>query len=57
MRAVKTRQAVNLQSRRVEGKRVNLCTRCLKTMARKPGAVKIANRKVRLAKRRTKQSA
>ncbi len=56
-RAVKSRQAVNLQSRRLEGKRVNICTRCLKTMAKKPQAVKIGNREVRLAKRRTKQSA
>ncbi len=56
-RAVKSRQKVNLQSRRIDGKRVKICARCLKTMARKPHAVSITARDVRLPKRRTKQSA
>jgi ribosomal protein L28 len=55
--AVKSRQKINLQSRRINGKRVNICVRCLKTMARKPHAVKIETRHTRLPKRRTKQSA
>lgn len=54
---VKSRQKVNLQSRRVDGAKVKLCTRCLKTMAHKPNAVKISNRTVRLPERRTKQTA
>jgi len=57
MRAVKTRQKVNLQSRRLNGVRTKLCTRCLKQMVRKPGSVKIVDRTVRLAKRKTKQTA
>lgn len=55
--AVKSRQKVNLQSCCVDGQKVNLCTRCMKTMANKPGSVKVVNRKVRLAKRKNKQTA
>jgi ribosomal protein L28 len=55
--AVKSRQKVNLQTRRVDGKKVSLCTRCMKTMASKPDSVKIVKREVRLAKRKNKQVA
>ncbi|MFA6131871.1 MAG: L28 family ribosomal protein [Patescibacteria group bacterium] len=55
--AVKSKQQVNLQTAKIDGKRVSICTRCMKTMAKKPGLIKITPRKVRLAGRKTKQSA
>jgi len=55
--AVKSRQKVNLQSCHVDGKKASICTRCMKTMASKPGVVKIVKRTVRLANRKTKQTA
>ncbi|MFH1089323.1 MAG: hypothetical protein V1716_02785 [Candidatus Uhrbacteria bacterium] len=55
--AVKSQQNVNLQSRKVDGCKVKLCTSCIKTMANKPGVVKIVKRTVRLAGRKTKQTA
>lgn len=55
--AVKSRQQINLQSRKIDGKRVSICTRCMKTMNKKPGLIKITPRKIRLAKRKTKQTA
>ncbi|HLD18028.1 MAG TPA: hypothetical protein VJB99_03050 [Patescibacteria group bacterium] len=57
MCAVKTRQKVNLQSRRLDGKRVLLCTRCLRTQTKSPGTITVTARTVRLPKRRTKQTA
>ncbi|HBO99974.1 TPA: hypothetical protein DD617_02180 [Candidatus Uhrbacteria bacterium] len=55
--AVKSRQKVNLQKRKIEGGSVLLCTRCIKTLASKPEGIILSDRKVRLAKRRTKQTA
>jgi ribosomal protein L28 len=55
--AVKSRQKVNLQPCKVNGKKANLCTRCMKTMAKKPDLIKITPRKVRLAGRKNKQRA
>jgi ribosomal protein L28 len=55
--AVKSRQKVNLQTVKIDGQRVCICTRCKKTMNKKPAAVKISARKVRLAGRITKQVA
>ncbi|MBI4598718.1 50S ribosomal protein L28 [Candidatus Uhrbacteria bacterium] len=57
MRATKSTQRVNLQRRSIDGKRVKICTRCLKTRSTKPEAVSIGTRTVRLPKRRTKQRA
>lgn len=55
--AVRSRQKVNLQTAKIDGCRASICTRCMKTAAKKPGAVKIILRKVRLAGRKTKQVA
>ena len=33
--ATKAKQNVNLQSKVVDGKRVNICTRCLRTLSKK----------------------
>jgi len=55
--AVKSRQKVNLQTSRIDGCKVSICTRCMKTAIKKPGSVKVVARKVRLAGRKTKQSA
>lgn len=33
--ATKTKQNVNLQSKVIDGKRVNICTRCLRTLTKK----------------------
>lgn len=54
--AVKSKQKVNLQTGRIDGCKVDICTRCMKTAAKKPGSVKIVKRPVRLAKRKNKQS-
>lgn len=54
--AVKSQQKVNLQTTKIDGCRVSICTRCMKTMAKKPGSVKITPRKVRLAGRKNKQT-
>jgi len=54
--AVKSQQKVNLQTKKIDGKRVRICTKCMKTLVSKPGVVKIVNPKIRLAKRKTKQS-
>lgn len=57
MVAVKSRQHVNLQARTVDGQRVKLCTRCLRTMAAKPASVTVKAAPKRLTQRRTKQKA
>jgi len=55
--AVKSKQNVNLQTSKIDGKKVSICTRCMKTMVKKPGSVKIVKRTVRLAGRKNKQKA
>lgn len=55
--AVKSRQKINLQTSQIDGRKVSICTRCMKTAVKKPGSVKIVKRNVRLAKRKNKQTA
>ncbi|KKT67973.1 MAG: hypothetical protein UX09_C0001G0003 [Candidatus Uhrbacteria bacterium GW2011_GWE2_45_35] len=55
--AVKSRQKVNLQIKKVDGKRVKICTSCMRTLVTKPQSFKITKRKIKLANRKTKQKA
>ncbi|MBU1131637.1 50S ribosomal protein L28 [Patescibacteria group bacterium] len=32
--ATKTRQLINLQSKKIDGKRISICTKCIKTMSK-----------------------
>lgn len=38
--ATKRRLYINLQSKKIDGRRTKICTRCLKTLAKKQMAVK-----------------
>lgn len=57
MVATKTRKAVNIQGRRIDGVRVKICTNCLKTLAKNPLKVTIKSEPVRQVKRRSKRVA
>lgn len=57
MLAVKTRQKVNLQTRRINGKRIRICARCVKNQNKNPEKTALLKHTsvLRLTKRRTKR--
>ena len=57
MVAKKTRQKVNLQSRRIDQKKIKICTSCIKLQNNSPKKFTLQISPKRLTKRRSKRSA
>jgi len=56
MVATKTFRKINLQSRRLNGSRVKICTHCLKTLSKNPEKIQTKTPIKRVFQRRTKKS-
>lgn len=55
--ATNTKKSVNLQTKRIDGKKVKTCTRCLRTLAKNPNHIQNLGSVERKLTSRTKKSA